>query len=193
MDDNGDDIKFLRYPCKELGRLTSHVHPHFAIVNAAMKFDKYPTQFDANALEILQAHDSAVKGNPHIVGSLFNHIRNLQKVWLSQRVRSRLGEYIPNGPQSRHGQGDGDRRTQPSRSSRSKTSYHERSSSGSGRSGRGSAAREVAGGAQVKLANPGLTPDSTDEDDDYLGEDIVETEQTARIESWRTEVAKSAP
>jgi hypothetical protein len=193
QDLTGDNIKHVRYPCTDLGSLTSHVHPHFAIMDAAIKLAKYPGKYKANALKILQAHDSAVKENPFLVDRMFNCIRDLHDVWLSQRVRSRLSEYLPNGPQRRHGEGGGDRRTLPSRSSRSKTPYYERSSSGSGHSDRGSAAGEVAGGAQVELANPGLTPDSTDEDDDYLDEDVVETDQTARIESWRTEVAKSVP
>jgi hypothetical protein len=182
----------VQYPCTDLGPLTLHVHPHFAIINSAKKILKHPDEFEPNALKILQAHDSIVREKPYMVEIPMFDTVNLHNKWLSKRFSSKAYEYLPNGSQ-RHGEEGGDRRTQPSRSSRSKTSNRERSSSGSAHSSSISVTREVAEGAQVELANPGLTPDSTDEDDDHLGEDDVEIEQTARIESWRTEVAKSAP
>jgi hypothetical protein len=105
-------------------------------MDAAIKLDKHPGQFDANAQEILQAHDGMVKENLYIVSSLFNDIRNLRDTWLPSMFSAR-------------------------------TDHSERDSS----------------------------PDSTDEEDEYLpvDEGADEKEQAARIESWRNEVAKSVP
>jgi hypothetical protein len=72
----------VSYPFTTLDPVCSHLPPHFAIVNTALKLRKYPDAFLSNAYLILQAHGEACTEAD--VRQMFEQIRDLHDIWMGR-------------------------------------------------------------------------------------------------------------
>jgi hypothetical protein len=73
----------LRYPYVRLGPLRSHIFPHFAVVNAALKLEEHHDAFLENTLRILKAHFDPVVQNLEDASVLFAKISQLHDIWMA--------------------------------------------------------------------------------------------------------------
>jgi hypothetical protein len=73
----------LRYPYVRLGPLRSHVFPHFAVVNAALKLEEHHDAFLENTLRILKGHFDPVVQNLDDASALFAKISQLHDIWMA--------------------------------------------------------------------------------------------------------------
>jgi hypothetical protein len=81
----------IQYPYSDLGSITSHVHPHFVIIDAALKLAKGGFQFYDNMLASLRLHyPDKVKGVAS-VRMLCYLMRNIYREWMSNPPPSRRG------------------------------------------------------------------------------------------------------
>jgi hypothetical protein len=74
--------QMIKYPYEALGPLRSHVFPHLAIVNAALKFKDLRGDYAHNTLRILRAHDDPVVQHRSDVDVLIVKILRLYGVWM---------------------------------------------------------------------------------------------------------------
>jgi hypothetical protein len=94
----------VSYPFTTLDPVRSHVPPHFAIVNTALKLRKYPDAFLTNAHLILQAHGEACTEAD--VRQMFKQIRDLHDIWMgrsSGRQDTQDDKPISVGDEAYHG------------------------------------------------------------------------------------------
>jgi hypothetical protein len=94
----------VSYPFTTLDPVRSHVPPHFAIVNTALKLRKYPDAFLTNAHLILQAHGEACTEAD--VRQMFEQIRDLHDIWMgrsSGRQDTQDDKPISVGDEAYHG------------------------------------------------------------------------------------------
>jgi hypothetical protein len=94
----------VSYPFTTLDPVRSHVPPHFAIVNTALKLRKYPDAFLTNAHLIIQAHGEACTEAD--VRQMFEQIRDLHDIWMgrsSGRQDTQDDKPISVGDEAYHG------------------------------------------------------------------------------------------
>jgi hypothetical protein len=71
----------IRYPYTALGRLTSHVHPHFVIVNAALKMNGHVLDYLKNTLLNLQPYYPNIKDGV-AARNLLRDIMDIYEKWM---------------------------------------------------------------------------------------------------------------